>query len=47
MTPEYTARDARRDAWVKDLRKLMAVLWEAACDADRAMEKDRWRGRYP
>ena len=47
MTPEYTAKQAREDAWVKDLRRLLALLWEAACDADPVLEKDRWRGRYP
>jgi hypothetical protein len=34
MTPEYTARDARRDAWLADLDRLLLVLWNAAKDAD-------------
>jgi hypothetical protein len=34
MTPEYTVADARRDAQLLALRRLCAVLWDAACDAD-------------
>jgi hypothetical protein len=45
MTPEYTAEQARRDAQILALRRLCAVLWDAACDADPTIRSHRvgWR----